>query len=252
MLPAVAVPQSQVAPAVAAPAPGVSTTVPATTPSTTVAESPEQEAVPTTVATADPSDSGAGSTTVPAVAIPDAPAATPGAALATIGGRPIDTELTRSENRLILVAGDMTVTVFGETATGERVALDEDGVLRLDEGDSVVVDGSGFEPDMTFELWMMSTPTALGELVTDPNGAIEGRFGIPVTMEPGEHRIVLSGSGQDGVPVVLAVGIFFGSVTPALWSGIPLWVPVSIAIGLALIVPTRYSRRRRAMTDGAD
>ena len=52
--------------------------------------------------------------------------------------------------------------------------------------------------------------------------------------------------------MVLAFGVFVGSEVTALWSGIPLWIPVSIAIGLALIVPTRYTRRRRAETDGAD
>lgn len=99
---------------------------------------------------------------------------------------------------------------------------------------------------------MMSTPTLLGELTADATGTVSGRFAPPVTMEPGEHRLVLSGAVDGDVPVVLAFGVFFGSEATALWSGIPIWIPVSIAIGLALIVPTRYSRRRRATTDGAD
>ncbi len=183
--------------------------------------------------------------------VPDAPLAEPGAASVVVDGEAVDAELLRSENRLVLTAGDVSATAYGETADGVRIPLDESGALRLESGDVIVVEGAGFEPGAEVEVWMMSTPTLLGDLVADRSGAVSGRFVPPVTLEPGEHRLVLSGAAAGEVPVVLAFGVFVGSEATALRLGFPLWIPVSIAIGLALIVPTRYIRRRRALTDGA-
>ena len=227
--PEVFVPQSQVAaPVTTIAAPVVPATTVVSTRSTTSTTS-------TTLAPVAP------------VVVPDAPLAEPGAASVVVDGEAVDAELLRSENRLVLTAGDVSATAYGETADGVRIPLDESGALRLESGDVIVVEGAGFEPGAEVEVWMMSTPTLLGDLVADRSGAVSGRFVPPVTLEPGEHRLVLSGE----VPVVLAFGVFVGSEATALRLGFPLWIPVSIAIGLALIVPTRYIRRRRALTDGA-
>ena len=203
--------------------------------------------VPATTVVSSSSTTSTTSTTLAPVVVPDAPLAEPGAASVVVDGEAVDAELLRSENRLVLTAGDVSATAFGETADGVRIPLDESGALRLESGDVIVVEGAGFEPGAEVEVWMMSTPTLLGDLVADRSGAVSGRFVPPVTLEPGEHRLVLSGE----VPVVLAFGVFVGSEATALRLGFPLWIPVSIAIGLALIVPTRYIRRRRALTDGA-
>ena len=207
--------------------------------------------VPATTVVSTRSTTSTTSTTLAPVVVPDAPLAEPGAASVVVDGEAVDAELLRSENRLVLTAGDVSATAYGETADGVRIPLDESGALRLESGDVIVVEGARFEPGAEVEVWMMSTPTLLGDLVADRSGAVSGRFVPPVTLEPGEHRLVLSGAAAGEVPVVLAFGVFVGSEATALRLGFPLWIPVSIAIGLALIVPTRYIRRRRALTDGA-
>ena len=258
--PEVFVPQSQVAApettvaapvtTIAAPVVPATTVVPATSTTVVSVTSSTVPVVRSVVSSSVPSTtvvSVVTSTTLAPVVVPDAPLAEPGAAGVVIDGEAVDAELSRSENRLVLTAGDVSATAFGETADGVRIPLDESGALRLESGDVIVVEGAGFEPGAEVEVWMMSTPTLLGDLVADRSGAVSGRFVPPVTLEPGEHRLVLSGE----VPVVLAFGVFVVSEATALRLGFPLWIPVSIAIGLALIVPTRYIRRRRALTDGA-
>ena len=258
--PEVFVPQSQVAApettvaapvtTIAAPVVPATTVVPATSTTVVSVTSSTVPVVRSVVSSSVPSTtvvSVVTSTTLAPVVVPDAPLAEPGAAGVVIDGEAVDAELSRSENRLVLTAGDVSTTAYGETADGVRIPLDESGALRLESGDVIVVEGAGFEPGAEVEVWMMSTPTLLGDLVADRSGAVSGRFVPPVTLEPGEHRLVLSGE----VPVVLAFGVFVGSEATALRLGFPLWIPVSIAIGLALIVPTRYIRRRRALTDGA-
>ena len=230
------------------------TTVPAPevfVPQSQVAAPVTTIAAPVVPATTVVSTTSTTSTTLAPVVVPDAPLAEPGAASVVVDGEAVDAELLRSENRLVLTAGDVSATAYGETADGVRIPLDESGALRLESGDVIVVEGARFEPGAEVEVWMMSTPTLLGDLVADRSGAVSGRFVPPVTLEPGEHRLVLSGAAAGEVPVVLAFGVFVGSEATALRLGFPLWIPVSIAIGLALIVPTRYIRRRRALTDGA-
>ena len=238
--------------------PASSTTTTTTVPAPEVLVPQSQVAAPVTTiaapvvpATTVVSTTSTTSTTLAPVVVPDAPLAEPGAASVVVDGEAVDAELLRSENRLVLTAGDVSATAYGETADGVRIPLDESGALRLESGDVIVVEGAGFEPGAEVEVWMMSTPTLLGDLEADRSRAVSGRFVPPVTLEPGEHRLVLSGAAAGEVPVVLAFGVFVGSEATALRLGFPLWIPVSIAIGIALIVPTRYIRRRRALTDGA-
>ena len=107
------------------------------------------------------------STTLAPVVVPDAPLAEPGAASVVVDGEAVDAELLRSENRLVLTADDVSATAYGETADGVRIPLDESGALRLESGDVIVVEGAGFEPGAEVEVWMMSTPTLLGDLEAD-------------------------------------------------------------------------------------
>ena len=158
--------------------------------------------------------------------------------------------LSRESNGLVLAAGTISTTTYGEGPNGERIALDADGNLRLETGDSIVVEGDGFAPEAEVEVWMFSTPTLLGILTADSRGTVEGRFVLPVTFESGDHRLVLSGATSDEIPVVLSLGLKVGAIPTTLWSGIPIWIPVSIAILLAVLIPTRYSRRRQDSTSG--
>lgn len=163
----------------------------------------------------------------------------------TINGRTVASTLRRSDNRLVLTAGPVSTTVYGETPTGERIALDDSGALQLSIGDLIVVEGSGFDNDAVVEVWMMSTPTALGELTADAAGQVAGRFTPPSTLEPGDHRLVLSGAADDEVRVVLAFGLLYDVDPTPIWASWPIWLAVAIAVVLALIVPTRHRRRRQ-------
>jgi len=145
----------------------------------------------------------------------------------------------------MISAGGVTFAIYGETPDGERLDLDDTGSLRLTADDVVVIEGSGFDPGKDVEVWMFSTPTLLGDLTADADGAVAGRFNVPVTLESGEHRLVLSGATNGSVPVVLSLGLQVGAIPTTLWSGIPIWIPVTIAILLAVLIPTRYSRRRQ-------
>lgn len=195
-------------------------------------------------ATVTPSTSPA-TTTTTLVPAPDAPDAAPGEAGATIDGQSIETQLSRSDNGLVITAGSMSATVYGESADGERIALDADGNLQLDAGDRVVVEGAGFEPDSVVDIWLFSTPTRLGDLVASGAGSVSGSFPVPATIEAGSHRLVLEGTTSDGKDAVIGVGLYLGDY--ATEGGINRWliiVPLVMATILGLVIPTTVRRRR--------
>jgi len=184
------------------------------------------------------------STTVPA---PDAPDAAPGEAGATVDGEEIDVEVERSDNALVVSAADVTATVYGMDAAGGRVALDADGNLRLEEGDSVVVEASGYEPGSEVEIWLRSTPVQLGVRTADASGAVTGRFAVPSSVDPGDHRVILSGLTAAGGKSVIGVGLRIGAYGKE--SGLNKWfiiLPLVLATMLALVIPTTARRRKRA------
>jgi hypothetical protein len=132
---------------------------------------------------------------------------------------------------------------------GARIDLDEDGLLRLNTQDQVVVEADGFEAGNVVDVWMYSSPTRLGQLTVDALGAIQGSFLLPESLESGDHRVVLDGQNNRGQDVVLGIGVSVGNVEQSsLWSRLLIIVPVSFAILAALIIPTTLRRRRNEAT----
>jgi hypothetical protein len=79
-----------------------------------------------------------------------------------VGGEPVESTVTRSNDQLVIAAGDMSATISGVTADGAVAPLDNDGNIRLSEGDQIQVEASGFAPNSDVEVWLFSTPTLLG------------------------------------------------------------------------------------------
>ncbi len=209
-------------------------------PSTTALNRGSAAAVATTVAPAPTTTS----TTIPA---PDAPDAAPGEAGATVDGEEINVDVERTDNALVVSAADVTATVYGMDAAGERVALDADGNLRLEEGDSVVVEASGYEPGSEVEIWLRSAPVQLGVRTADASGAVTGRFAVPSSVDPGDHRVILSGLTAAGGKSIIGVGLRIGAYEKE--DGLNEWLiilPLVLATMLALVIPTTARRRKRA------
>lgn len=185
-------------------------------------------------------------TTTTVVQGPQAPDAAPGEAVAVIDGEEVETNVTRLDNALVVVAGDVNATIYGLTADGQRVALNTDGNLALQTGDTVVVEANGYGADGLVEVWLHSTPVKLGEVTVGADGAIKGSFVVPDSVETGDHRVLLSGPTKSGDTSVIGVGLRIGA-----WgteSNISRWIILStivLAITLALVIPTTARRRRK-------
>ena len=179
---------------------------------------------------------------------PQAPDAAPGEGSASIDGEPVDVELTRAQNALTVSAAGLKATVYGIDSSGARVALNQDGNLALQEGETVVVEGSGYEAGSLVEVWLHSTPVQLGTVTVDSTGAAKGSFIIPRGAGTGDHRVLVSGATPQGKKAVLAVGLRIGS-----WgkeSNVSRWIilsTIALAITLGLVIPTTTRRRRKTI-----
>ena len=219
---------------------GTGTTVPSSVPvlrnstSDTVALTTTTSTVPVTTTTVAPG--------------PQAPDAAPGEGSASIDGESVDVELSRAENALTVSAAGVKATVYGIDSTGARVALNQDGNLALQEGETVVVEGSGYEEGSLVEVWLHSTPVQLGTVTVDSTGATKGTFVIPSGVGTGDHRVLVSGATPEGKSAVLAVGLRIGS-----WgkeSNVSRWIilsTIAVAITLGLVIPTTTRRRRKTV-----
>ncbi|MDA3032526.1 MAG: hypothetical protein O3B90_09410 [Actinomycetota bacterium] len=177
---------------------------------------------------------------------PAAPAVGAGEAEGIINGENVSAIVTRSNNQVTAKVGGITATLSGLLPNGERIELDADGNLRLEEDAKIVIESTGYEAEQNVEVWMFSTPSLLGKLSATETGAISGTFDIPSDLQSGDHRLVLKGMNKDGEDVVLGVGMMFGSADSgtSVASRVRIGVPVALAVLFGLLIPA-VSRRRR-------
>ena len=177
---------------------------------------------------------------------PEAPGAEPGAAAVVVDGESVDATLERLDNSYVVSGAGVNVTVSGVSADGARIPLDPDGTLRLEPGDSVVVDATGYASGSDVEAWMFSVPSRLGTMAADATGKASATFVVPASVEAGNHRLVLTGANSNGSEVVLSMGIALGAYESG--SSVQTWVivvPIAAAVIFAVVIPTTVRRRRR-------
>lgn len=200
----------------------------------------------TTAGTTTSSISPTTTTTTVALA-PEAPEIEPGAGGAIIDGEVVSASVTRRDNALNLSMAGLEALVWGVSQDGGKIALDSDGNLNLVEGDSVQFEASGFESNAEIDVWVYSSPVRLATMKTSPTGAIAGVFPLPAAVGEGKHRLVFDGRTSSGDPVTMAVGLQVGSFES---DGVSPWVfiiPISLAIIIALVIPTRARRRKKSL-----
>lgn len=211
-----------------------------------------QSDVPRTSVTTAPASRTATTTSIPATtttttttAVPAAPSADPGEASVVVDGVTVDATVTRSNNQLVIEAGSLSATISGRTADGVPASLDSEGNIRLEEGDSLVLEANGFNPDSALEVWLFSTPTKLGAVSVSSFGSTSGVFALPSGVDAGKHRVVLSGINSDESEAVFAVGIVVGGDNGIGTVGtILIALPLGLAILAALVIPARRRRHK--------
>lgn len=223
-------------------------TIPQSSAATTTTISPMRQVRSVSVSsTSSSSTSSTTSTTSTTVPVPEAPTVQPGDGVMVLDGKETDATVTRTNNRLTVGASGVSVTFNGIADDGNVVALDSDGNLRVDSGDSVSVEGSGFAANQDVEVWMFSTPQLLATVKADSNGKVVDTIKLPLLLEEGNHRFVVEGTSAAGADALVALGIIVGYESSGLSTTGKLLIalPIALAIIMGLVIPTTLRRRKK-------
>ena len=154
--------------------------------------------------------------------------------------------MTRSNNKIVATVAGVTAVISGVNSKGEVIALDSDGILRLDQGDKISIEASGYRPGEKLSAWVYSTPISLGNSEADETGDASMLFALPRSLDSGDHRLVLDGSNSELTPVVLGIGISVGfEDQSSSFSRVLIAVPVIVAVFAGILIPAVSRRRKR-------
>jgi hypothetical protein len=182
---------------------------------------------------------------IASIAPPVIPKVSTGESALNVGGVSTKIELTRENNQLVMKSGALQATLSGLDEQGATRALDSDGNLRLTAGDVVKINMGGFEPGSDVDVWMFSTPYHLGTAVVGADGTVVGSFTVPKDIEDGAHRIAITTKLTDGKEATFTLGVAVGEIAKtSTLTRILIAIPIALAIGFGLILPTQIRRRR--------
>ena len=217
----------------------VSSTTSTTSPPRTGAVSVSTSSTPVASSSTVP----ATSSTVPQLSSIDLPRTEVGGSGLLLGGKEVEAVIVRENNRLVITAGPLVVRIWAVAADGSRLSLDDDGRLRVNEGDSVTVNASGFTSDSKAEVRLYSTPILLGRTNIDGEGELVGSYEIPKGVENGNHNVVLVGE-RNGEDVVMSLSIVLGNESNSRALTVVVVFVLLLAVTGALLIPAIVRRRR--------
>lgn len=165
-----------------------------------------------------------------------------------MNGKATSLDITRVNNSYKISTAGLGVTLQVVTDDGEVVPLDADGNINGADGDVVVVNVTGAQPNYDIKVWMFSTPIQIGQGKISDDGKYSGRFEIPDEVDGGSHRLVLKTVSYTGAESTVSVGFIVGSgndgnsAISAIIFGI-----LGVAVTFALVIPATRRRRRKKM-----
>ena len=185
------------------------------------------------------------SVTTTTVGPPDIAKVSAGESSVLLDGVKTDTKVARQNNAMIVMAGSVSAALSGINDQGKTVPLDSDGSVRLSAGDSIKVAVGGFKPDSEVEVWLFSTPVRLGSAPVGPDGSMSKTFILPAGVKSGNHRVAVLAKLPNGKTATFTLGIVLGEIsTTSTVTRVLIAIPIALAIGFGLILPTRLRRRR--------
>lgn len=225
-------------------APSSDTTLPPVGTGLPSGPAPVAQSVATTVAP--PTTLTAPSTTTTTLPTVDIPEVTDDGGALIVDGQRIEATITRENNQLIIAAGVLRARISAVQREGGRAPLDSQGRIRMDQGDSIEIEVTGFGTESQVEVRMYSDPVLLGRSTVSALGNLLASYEVPDSVDDGRHTVVLLGESQQGEKLTFALAVFIGAESTgpsalALLVGIPL----GFAVIAALVIPAILRRRRK-------
>jgi len=176
----------------------------------------------------------------------EVPEVADGSGALVVDGERIEATITRENNQLVIAAGILRARISAVQREGGRAPLDSLGRIRMDRGDSIEIEVTGFGAQSQVEVRMYSDPVLLGRSTVSALGNLMASYEVPDSVDNGRHTVALSGESQQGEKLTFALAVFVGAESTgpsalALLVGIPL----GLAVIAALVIPAIIRRRRK-------
>ena len=175
------------------------------------------------------------------------PTLAPGQSFAMQAGLPVDVRIDIDpENRSTTIdGGDWTMELgLGEGAGNQRTGPNGELIVELERDELATVSGTGFMPDTRVDVWLFSTPTLLGTIVTEADGSFTGYVNVDSrVVTVGEHTLQLQGIGTDGYVRSANLGVVVGDGLTQEAEAWPWWWWAIAGGVLGLIVWFIFGRR---------
>ena len=182
-------------------------------------------------------------TTLPTVEVPEV--ADGGGAL-VVNGERIEATITRENNQLVIAAGVLRARISAVRREGGRAPLDSEGRIRMDQGDSIEIEVTGFGSESQVEVRMYSDPVLLGRSTVSALGNLMASYEVPDSVIDGRHTVVLLGESQQREELTFALAVFVGAESAGPSALVLLvGIPLGLAVIAALVIPAILRRRRK-------
>lgn len=131
----------------------------------------------------------------------------------------------------------------GSSKDGKQISLDQDGNLRVMPGDVLDLSLEGVRGESEVSAWLFSDPVSLGSTTATASGLATGRFTVPLTMEKGNHTLVLNLRNTLDEEVEVGLGIAVGAMPKGPSTMGIVLVLLSLAAVLAVTLPVALRKR---------
>jgi hypothetical protein len=144
------------------------------------------------------------------------------------------------------VTGDgFTMDVAGVDANGKPLPLATGNAVLLEPGSFAQLQGDGFDPGSTVDVWLHSQPRHLGTLRVAANGTFNARVPIPANVELGKHHVEVTGTTAAGHTATVTLDAVAQRAAKDSGTPCPWWILIVIVIAAALFWFILWRRRRR-------
>jgi hypothetical protein len=183
------------------------------------------------------STTNAPTTTSPAIA-GQSIARSPGEVAVLINGKSVETDLARSDNYVIASVDNVQMKTRLLETNGQHKKLDDDGNLRLEQGDSIEISLTGLKIGSVTSIHLFSEPVSVGEIKIVDGKVALGVFDAP-DVSDGNHRLVLNGVTSKGEAVTMVLGVSVGADGESAPVRLFILVLLGLAAAFAILIPAR-------------
>ena len=137
---------------------------------------------------------------------------------------------------IIVSAPDWSLAISSTTKYVEGNTADTSARVVIEKGNTITTSGTGFKPFSQVDVYVYSTPTWLGAVITDAFGNFTTTLPMPVALPEGDHTFQAEGLTPDNLERTAAVPI---TLVPAVAVVNPGQLRFEVYFGMNSVVITK-------------